>query len=241
MYLGPVYMNWYTKPNIVFSFDDGPAGNYDYAYPYMAARGLVGSVAVNGGSIGGPPKMTAANLVELRDAGWSIHNHTWSHTNLALSTESVIRTAIERNQTWLQGLGLHASGDQCFVLPYGNNSVTIEQIVADYYPYSATAAEGAFNTWDGMPDPYLVFRINHDDPTTSASIIAAIDVAVAKGQTIVLYGHDVQPSPVAASYTLTSVFYPIVDYVAKLVKAGIADNTNLQDAIVGLDGRRRLR
>lgn len=242
-YVGPLYANWYSKPQIVFTIDDGYTGDYDNAYVYMKTKGLVGSCAINSAAIGAGGRLTITQLQTMVANGWSIHNHARTHEDLVAVTEAEARTAIELNRDWLKQYGLHASGDRCFVLPFGNNSVAVENIVDDYYEYSAVAAQGALSTWDGIPDTKLIFRLHHDVPTSSSTIITAINTAVLEGRSLVLYGHNVNTGTPGGTYTAMSTFTPIVDHVYNLVRAGLVDNVNLQTFVKGrgVNGARRSR
>ncbi len=240
-YVGPLYMNWYTRPQIVFTLDDGYVGDYENAYAYMQPRGLVGSLAVNSNRIDTATYVTTANLTTMQTNGWSIHNHTADHDDFNVVTDTAKQTTIESCRNWLEARGLHASGDQVFVLPFGNNSLATEAVVKRSYPYSAVAAEGAFGGWDGIPDPYLLFRYTHDSPVSSATVIAAINTAVEKGRSIILYGHNVNQGVPGGTYTAYTTFTAIVNHVKQLVDSNIADNPNLQRMVFALNsgGRRR--
>lgn len=103
-------------------FDDGWLTVYTVAFPYMAARGLVGTVAVINSYVGTANYMTWAQIQELHDAGWAIVNHTLSHQQNVLNSASqaVCYAEINGMQEILKGRGYTRDEEHlCFCAPYG--------------------------------------------------------------------------------------------------------------------------
>jgi hypothetical protein len=57
---------------------------------------------------------------------------------------------------------------------------------------------------------------------TYAALKAKVDTAIARGETLILYSHDVSSAPSGIG-TSTTIFTQIVDYIKTFVDAGTAD------------------
>lgn len=62
----------FHKPAIMFTFDDLNANQYTAGFPAMQSRGLVGSLYVPWGFVGGASRVTLAQLQEMHAAGWAM-------------------------------------------------------------------------------------------------------------------------------------------------------------------------
>ncbi|WP_438748429.1 polysaccharide deacetylase family protein [Pararhizobium sp. O133] len=71
------------RPRIVLGFDDGFVSQYATAYPYMASKGMVGTIYAVQDLNGTANYMTLANAQEMYAAGWDIANHTKAHLGFA--------------------------------------------------------------------------------------------------------------------------------------------------------------
>jgi peptidoglycan/xylan/chitin deacetylase (PgdA/CDA1 family) len=87
-----------TTPMIPYMimFDDGDKGVYDFAFPAMKERGIVGTFFVNSDRIGDSISVTWDQLKEMQEAGWTIANHTSNHIDLVASTLENAMTAVEK-------------------------------------------------------------------------------------------------------------------------------------------------
>lgn len=88
MYIKDLSSPGFARPQIPIIFDDGYESVYDEAFPYMAARGLVGTIGVISSKVGTSGFMTEAQLDELHDAGWAMCNHTQLHQQNVLKSAS---------------------------------------------------------------------------------------------------------------------------------------------------------
>ena len=89
MYVSNLSASGYARPQIPIVFDDGYESVFTVAYPYMAARGLVGTVGVIASKVGTAGFMTEAQLDELHDAGWALCLHSYLHQ------QNVLKSAVQ--------------------------------------------------------------------------------------------------------------------------------------------------
>lgn len=68
-----------STPKVTLQFDDGLASVYTTAFPIMQSLGFVGVVWIIGSLVGTAGYMTWEQLDELKEAGWTIGNHTQNH------------------------------------------------------------------------------------------------------------------------------------------------------------------
>lgn len=64
---------------VAISFDDGDAGQYEFAFPALAARGMTATFFITTAWVGRPGYVTWQNLREMKAAGMSIQSHTVTH------------------------------------------------------------------------------------------------------------------------------------------------------------------
>jgi len=108
----------YSRPQVAVMFDDAYSSVIDTAYPIMAARGIVGTVAVISSKIGTAGYMTAANLATLHAAGWALVNHSVLHGPsfpwLVAATQAACAVEIEGCRDYLIGLGYTRDDEHLF-------------------------------------------------------------------------------------------------------------------------------
>lgn len=99
----------YSRPQLAVMFDDAYESVIDTAYPVMAARGIVGTVAVIASKIGTSGYMTLAELQTLHEAGWALVNHSVTHGPnfpwLASATQAECLVEIEGGRDYLKNNG----------------------------------------------------------------------------------------------------------------------------------------
>ena len=68
---------------VAITFDDGDLGQYQHAFPALAARGMTATFYIATDWVGRPGYVTWAHLREMVGAGMSIQSHTRSHPYLS--------------------------------------------------------------------------------------------------------------------------------------------------------------
>lgn len=236
-YIGPITYNWYSQPQVVFTFDDGDETFYTEAFAYMQPRGIPGSVALNREGSGTP--LSVAQIQEMLEAGWSFHNHTDTHQDLATLTESQIVQQVEGAIAYWRGQGITLD-PHTFVLPYGSRNALVDSVLARYYRYSCLASGASFPIWDGINDPYKIFRQVIDVPTSTATTIGAMNTAIKHGNALIYMGHKLATGA-STGHTELANFKTLVDEVYRRKEANVIQVRNLAELSSGLTNPRRRR
>lgn len=136
-------------PMIHIGFDDGLKSVYDYAFPVMQARGLVGSVSVMGAMVGidagsrqsytNLPLMIKPELDALIAAGWEVTVHGSTGVT-GLTTYSDVYNLIAAQKAAVEALGPE----------YKRSS--------DFYVYPGGSATGSSVDADGQPLAYKALK-----------------------------------------------------------------------------------
>ena len=236
-YVGPINYNWYSQPQIVFSFDDGDETFYTEAFAYMQPRGIPGSVALNREGSGTP--LSVAQVQEMLAAGWSFHNHSDTHQNLATLTDAQITAEVQGAIDYWASQGITLD-PHTFILPYGSRNALVDTVLARYYRYSLLASGASFPIWDGVNDPYKMFRQVIDVPTSTATTLGALNTAQARGNALIYFGHKLATGA-GAGHTEIANFKTLVDEVYRRKEANSIQVRNLADLFTGLTNPRRKR
>jgi peptidoglycan/xylan/chitin deacetylase (PgdA/CDA1 family) len=198
------------KPKVILTFDDGSAGVYTKAFPYMQARGIRGVSYIGSLMVDTANYMTKAQLTELYNAGWDIGNHTAHHWDLTTKTYEEIIADIQIVSDWLVLNG--------FTKRYRHFSVPAGAVNADVTLAIANSnLKTARNSRDGFSYPLLtdVLAISAKavlKTHTLANITAWLDTTLANGYTAVLMFHDIQDTAPTTYVWETTKFQGLVDY-----------------------------
>lgn len=237
-YIGPVYRNMYHKPKVCLTFDDGNDEHYSVAYAYMQPRNMVGGIAINSSSIdSGANNLTLAQVVEMQTAGWTVHNHTATHVNMASSPTAATDLATCRD--YLQANGLR-SGADVFIAPFGAMNPTSDAILAAQgYRYGYATGEKIAKVWDGVSDAYRLPRYSTDN-RTAATAITALNTSIKYGSGLIYFTHNLGAS--ANSSTMASTeFRLLCDHLYRLEQANVIDLVNPVSFITGMTNPRQKR
>jgi peptidoglycan/xylan/chitin deacetylase (PgdA/CDA1 family) len=117
----------FSKPFVLIQFDDQEASIYNYAFPVMQRLGILGTFYVITDNIGGS-FVTEAMLQEMYAAGWDIGIH--GDTNLTTLTQEQTETAIQAEETALNGMGFTRASKH-MAYPFGDyNADTVAAMSA---------------------------------------------------------------------------------------------------------------
>lgn len=130
----------------VIVIDDGWRDGFDKAYPILEKYGFEGVYAVVVGRVGVKSNaMTWSELIELRDSGHEIANHTMSHANVTSPTVDLWRQIERSSQILGEKLGRRPG---TFVYPYGSyDAAAIEQVRQSGFLVAFTTEYGCVRTW----------------------------------------------------------------------------------------------
>ena len=117
-------------------FDDNYDNQFDYAWPLMEEKGLVGTFYVLTNTANTPGYMNYADLQTLQSAGNEIASHSVTHRSFTLLEEQEIRDECSISKSTLEAHGLTITN---FAYPNGYTTSGIDDIVDDYYSSGRTA------------------------------------------------------------------------------------------------------
>lgn len=198
-----------TNGVVTLGFDDGLETAYQYAWPLMQQRGMIGTFYVISGDVGKTGCLSKSELSNLQAGGNEIASHSVTHTDFTTLSTSQIQQECLQSKTTLQGFGLTVNN---FAYPFGAGNSTTDNIVKNYY-------HSARYGWNIMTLPYNNFNVygwtnyDNDASTKFAALKQVIDnVYSQKGWTI-LYFHSVEPTNDYNTVTSTQTFTQILDYI----------------------------
>jgi len=134
-----------SEPNAptMIMFDDGLKEVYDYAFPLMQARGIVGTFFVITNSVGADTHCTWEQLQEMQEAGWTIANHSSDHSNLMNVTLDEAITAVEEGAGELTKRGFR--GANILAAPFNALDSTRNDYVTHVAKSLRLGADGLLN------------------------------------------------------------------------------------------------
>lgn len=130
---------------VSLEFDDGFEEVYRLAFPVLRALGVRATVYPILDLIGQPGHMTAAQLAELRAAGWEVGSHTRSHADLTDLTPASLERELEPAAAALPG------PPPCLAYPLSRFDARVRRVAAHWY---GCAVRGAFGV--GREDPFAL-------------------------------------------------------------------------------------
>jgi peptidoglycan/xylan/chitin deacetylase (PgdA/CDA1 family) len=205
-----------THGAISIAFDDSTQSQYDYAFPLMQARGIIGTFYVITDVISDfshdPSYMSIAELQTLQGYGCEIASHSKTHPAFTGISDSQIREECSVSKQVLQFYGFAADN---FAYPYGDRNDHTDSIVAEYYrsarsayapPYIMQLPTSQFllpgcpgETGDPYVLPYLEGIVDEVDSTNGWAII---------------FFHNIIPDANSTPYTISSQdFESFLDYI----------------------------
>lgn len=91
---------------ITMAFDDGWLSTYEYAWPLMKERGMVGTFYIVSGLIGHANRLGPTELLDLQKHGCEIASHSHTHPDFTTLLESEIRDECVTSKEILESYGL---------------------------------------------------------------------------------------------------------------------------------------
>lgn len=208
-----MYTDLHRQGAIFLTFDDGFKSNYDAAYPVLRAHRIRATAyTITSYTDVDSDFCTSAQLRELNAAGWSIGNHTNSHTDLTTLTQAQQETEFTTAQGLLDGWGL-TRASRHIAYPYGaNNADTFLAMAAE----SMLTGRNTIDTYQHYLPWGDSYYINTTGVGASKSLATAktyVDKAKAEGVVYGLLFHElVAASPVSAQWTISD-FTALIEYI----------------------------
>ena len=154
---GDVVRGEAAEKTVAVTFDDGFRSVFEHAFPVLSELGLPGTIFVPAGLVGlGAPMRwrgmdqwigtdwedellpaTWDELRQLRDAGWEVASHTWSHARLPQLNDDTLATELVRSREKCA----EEMGEPCETLayPYGEYDARVQGATRDA-GYAAAAS-----------------------------------------------------------------------------------------------------
>jgi len=219
----------------VITADGGRLKVYSAMYPYMAARGIKGTVAITvnnvGGNCGGESGryMNLAEFQALYAAGWSVINHTVTHPDLTTLTQAQVETEINGCATYLLANGFTRSAHY-FAYPNGAYNDTVLAAADACGVLAARTTYRSLQNSGGDTRTIKCYVLSNGASSTVDATLAkakeTVDWAVRYGATIFFYIDGVYTTAPYDAYEQpeTTYFQPLIDYiVARRIKCVTMD------------------
>jgi peptidoglycan/xylan/chitin deacetylase (PgdA/CDA1 family) len=197
-------------------FDDGEITQYTEAYTYMKTKGMAGTCSIISDYVSntdptiGPYYITREQMMEMRNCGWALVNHTSTDGNLTGVTLQEAEHRISKCLAYLLEAGAGQNAFH-FTYPMGGTNADIDKIVKKY----AISGRNLFNKDNVLPvlNPYALRMREVYNDTAVATVQGWIDTAIDNGTWLVLLFHRiVAPADSVMKVTPTD-FKAIVDYL----------------------------
>ncbi|HMS22675.1 MAG TPA: polysaccharide deacetylase family protein [Candidatus Levybacteria bacterium] len=207
----------YQRAQVSLTFDDGFLSTYTEALPILSSRNIKGVIYATSGYINsgltddGLPSMSWAQLQNLQNVyGWEVGNHTATHPELPLLTQTQIISEFTTSKEELEAHGLSVSN---LATPFGayDNIVLTEAL--KLFDSHRGFADIAYNS---VPSNKAILQVQDiNSATTIAQVKAYIDSAITNKQWLILVFHHVAPQlDPNYEYTTTSTdLTAIADYI----------------------------
>jgi peptidoglycan/xylan/chitin deacetylase (PgdA/CDA1 family)/PKD repeat protein len=199
---------------ISIAFDDGIQTQYDYAYPLLKARGMVGTFYVVTDGLrevtGSNLSLTVAELKEMQGYGCEIGSHSKTHPDFALISDSQISYECSISKQVLQSYGFTVNN---FAYPYGETNAHVDSIVSQYYRSGRSAYNGPYVMQLGTSQFRLTAAAG--EPGGLSQVQNLIDQVYATNGWAIIFFHNIVPNPNPSDLYSISVqsFTAFLDYL----------------------------
>jgi peptidoglycan/xylan/chitin deacetylase (PgdA/CDA1 family) len=142
--------------NIIITFDDGYADNYENAFPIMRPFGFTGTIFCTTGSIATPNFLNHKQIREMLVQGWEFGSHTVSHPHLPQLATAKKTTELSDSMSQLATILGRAVDTFCY--PYGEYDQESIKILAELSYRGACSNRPGVNRAGAIDNPYLLRR-----------------------------------------------------------------------------------
>lgn len=181
-----------TRPVVTFSFDDIPASAAHEGAAVLEARGVRGVFYVCAGLYGRDGHMgrfaDAAEIRRLAERGHEIGGHTFDHIDCRRAAPAALAADLDANDRALAAFGPAPH----FAFPYGEVSPRAKALLSRRYATLRGVHKGLMRDGDDLNQ---MPGVGIEGAGGEAVARAWIDRAVRRNAWLILYTHDVRPSP----------------------------------------------
>jgi peptidoglycan/xylan/chitin deacetylase (PgdA/CDA1 family) len=198
---------------VSIAFDDSIQSQYDYAYPLLKARSMVGTFNVITSMLrdvsGDARALSVAELKEMQSYGCEIASHSETHPDfLYISDARIIKECTDSKQA-LQSYGFTVNN---FVYPYGDTNAHVDSIVSQYYRSGRSSYVGPY-----VMNATTQFRVQGaaGEPGGLSKVQSIIDQVYATKGWAIIFFHNIVPNPNPSDLFSISVqsFTAFLDYL----------------------------
>ena len=209
------------RPTVVFTLDDCALSHYTRAYPKLTQHGIRGVFGINSGDIGGSASlyMSAAQVLELANAGHEIHSHGVTNTAYPTSNAATYTAAYKTGLNALNAITARASSIYHPWVQGGNGTDVQATMLAQGVqiirgtPHTNSGKMNMFA--DGVGARRVNVMSNGTDNRTLADLTTDVDNCIKYGGTMLFMTHEIVDSLVLAGVETSLVAWNgLVDYVA---------------------------
>lgn len=132
------------SPDVVLTFDDGLASDYEIAFPQLCTFGMRAVFFVNGTTVGNSGYLNWQQIAEMHKAGMSIGSHSHRHVDLTVLPTADLDAELTRSKDCLED---HLGARVDFLAaPHGllNRRVVRQALLAGYHAVCSTRCLPAF-------------------------------------------------------------------------------------------------
>lgn len=207
------------QPLICIAFDDTLPETYTNAFlRAMQPHNIPGTFFVETEHIDGGSSISSAQLLSLQSAGWTIGNHTRSHTDLATADYAGALAAIDNGEADLEAIGI-TNNPHHLAYPGGAYDADTIQASIDAGMLTgrlatATALEIKHQNYLPFTHPYQIPLIHQTtEPNTVATLTAKVDEVIAAKKIGIFLFHAIFDSGVTGYGWYTDRFIDFCEYI----------------------------
>jgi hypothetical protein len=212
-FLGTYTPATFNRGIVTVNLDDGWLNQYQNAAPVLESQGLPASFfIITGSSITTPDPlyMNVSQVVDLKNHGFEIGNHTKTHPDLTTLSAAQQQDEMVASQSVFQSAIGVAPTD--FAYPFGAyNSATLS-LGAGVFQTQRTVVSG-FNTKDTINFQQLKIE-EVDSNISTAQVQAWINAAIAQKTWLILVYHEIATTPADPTDALYTI--PPTDFAAQM-------------------------
>lgn len=186
------------KTYAAITFDDGYASVFDVLVPLFAKYNVKGTAFVPGRFIGTAGKMTAQQIMSVRDYGWDIGAHGNAHTaSYDAMTAQQIRDDIDGCDAAYIAAGLDLPEFCAAPVAYTQSDLDKERVIFSRYRAMRAGGGTANRTNSGLisyPARSAACIPAYSMTGGSASVITKLNLALPGKSPTIFYCHDVAPT-----------------------------------------------
>jgi peptidoglycan/xylan/chitin deacetylase (PgdA/CDA1 family) len=197
-----------VKGLLSFNFDDGHRCSYENALPLLDAASLKSTNYIITRQLG-TDYIGKNEILSIESRGHEVGNHTRTHNDLTLMTESQVQDEIDGAKQDLVSMGVKSI--ETFAYPFGAYNNALIGFISSHGYLGARSTDNGAN--QNSTNRFALKRQNLGGDVTIKDVQGWIDASIANNTWLILLSHHIDHDP--NQYSITpELFRQIVDYVA---------------------------